>query len=641
MLEIKNIAEGNISAKTFGGKAYGLSLLQEAGYPIPKTLAIQATDSCEIINSSKFRKQLIEALSIFSKNDIYDLAVRSSCTLEDDFNNSMAGHFDSFLGVMTVDDVIINISKIIKGLEKADNKDGKMGIVIQNRIHSEYSGVLFSSNPITYSKKQSMISYVNESGEGLVSGKISGTDVIVNIDKNTYTIDDEIDTVLKGNLILLAQESKQLENRLKYPLDIEWSIEDTKIVFLQCRPLTNITSIHSVTVAVNEQNLAQIPAQLLSHDKINLRLMAQASGIFISDAYMSIKNTCYKNTITPHILQSQYCRGYSAVIVYPQRLENKVIRSFVGDKHKVYESVNECCRYGIRAFPEHDNLSTCLNNFSDLCSDEYWISATIVQEIFDPLYTGVIQRIAEGFIIEITRGHFLTKGIVPTSQYIVSKDGTVLERAEVNQEMWLKIIEGHIVQCICNNEPESLVTVDDKNVKCIIDNLGSILKTETTVVEFGLLDRSGHALEPYLIDFVDENAPINITSEDIKSGIISYGMITGKPVIINNVDTDSLNEHFHNVSETSPQYAEKVIFFCRRPELALLSLLDEYEAANIGFVFEECAIGAHLAVVLREKRIPAIKVKALPYGSHKKNICTLDAKTVGLSPKERIKYGQI
>ena len=446
-----------------------------------------------------------------------------------------------------------------------------------------------------------LISYVNGMGDKLVSGKVSGIDVVVTIDEDDFLIETPKDITLQDKLLLLAKESKQLEELLRYPLDIEWAIIEEDIYFLQCRPLASITGIASDIYPVNKQGLSKIPRQLICHDKIKLRLTAQESDIFISDAYVCIRNLCFDDLYVLDIPKSDFCKGYSAVIVYPQRLSNKVIRSFVGDKKKVFESIIDCCRYGIRSFPEYDNLRACLNGYFELLNDEYWVSTTIIQEIFDPVYTGVIQCLEGGYIIEITKGHFLTKGVVPTSQYIVSKEGCVIERTEIHQEKWLKIIEGHVVHCICNNGDETLVALSDDDVKKIIDSFSPILKLDSNVV-------------------------------------ISYGTISGKPIVINNFGEDSLNEHFHNISEGTIRSNEKIIFFCENPELAILKVIEQYEPKNIGFVFQNCAIGAHLAVVLREKGIPAIKVDMKFWKISQGNICTIDAKTQGLLPKERLQY---
>jgi len=222
----------------------------------------------------------------------------------------------------------------------------------------------------------------------------------------------------------------------------------------------------------------------------------------------------------------------------------------------------------------------------------------------------------------------------------VSRDGLVLERTEVYQQTWLKIIEGHVVHCICNNGEDGLVSLCDSDVRLIIDYFRPVLQTDSNVVEFGLLEQQNHSLKPYLIDFVDDNSPIDITRLDIKSGIISYGSVTGEAVIVKDLSADSLNEHFHNLSDSAMRSDDKVVFFAKNPELALLGLLDKYNPHCIGFVFQDCAIGAHLAVVLRERGIPAIKTKTSFFATPPAGIYTIDAKTPSLSPKERLIYEQ-
>ena len=53
------------------------------------------------------------------------------------------------------------------------------------------------------------------------------------------------------------------------------------------------------------------------------------------------------------------------------------------------------------------------------------------------------------------------------------------------------------------------------------------------------------------------------------------------------------------------------MLFRSNPELALLKVTDQYEAKSIGFVFHNCAIGVHLAVILRKKGMSAIKLSAM------------------------------
>lgn len=638
MLQITDIKTDNITVKQYGGKAYGLRILAENGLKIPDTYAIQAMVDCTEIDDAQFRERLENVLVAFSQSGKYSVAVRSSCTAEDGFSDSMAGHFSTYLGEMTFNEVLVNIKAVVSGIKDAEKQNTGMGVVIQAKVEADYAGVLFSSDPISYRKDQMLMTYTEGMGDKIVSGEVEGKDILVSVKGEDYKFDVDLDESLETLLKKLAEESKNLEKKLGYPLDIEWAISEGELYFLQCRPLTSITSVQTQMIKVNEKNILGLPAQLVSHDKIALRLMAQKEDIFISDAYAYVKNACSRKTTFSGLSQSEYCRGYSAVIIYPQRVSDKVIRSFVGEKMKVYGSVTGCCRYGIRSYPDYENLDACLEGFSEKLNDDYWISTTIIQEIFDPLYTGVMQRIPEGFLVEITKGHFLTKGVVPTSQYIISDKGLVLEREEVRQEEWLKIIEGHVITCTCDDYEESLVTLSDDALKKVVESFCPVLKSDTNVVEFGVLKGEDGEVTPYLIDFVDDNSPIDISAADIKSGIISFGSISGTPVHVGNTGKDSLNEHFHNMAVESEKSDERVIFISKNPELSLLSLIEKYKPENIGFVFRNCAVGAHLAVVLREKRIPAIKTDEIIGVIPKGCICTIDAKTPGLSSDKRLLF---
>ena len=537
---------------------------------------------------------------------------------------------------MTFNEILENITAVIKGTSLVKHQALKMGVVLQEKIDAEYAGVLFSSDPLTYRKDQMVLTYTAGLGDKLVSGELEGKDVIISVKDEGYGFDADLDDKTKELIKKLAIESKLLEKKLDYPIDIEWAIAKGNLYFLQCRPLTSITSVQTQMIKVNDENLKKIPAQLVSHDKIKLRLVAEKKNIMISDAYAYIKNTCCSKRVKIELPTSDFCRGHSAVIIYPPRVSDKVIRSFVGEKMRLFGEVTGCCRYGIRSYPDFENLETCMDNFTQKIEDNYWISTTIIQEIYDPIYTGVVQHISEGYLIEITKGHFLTKGVVPTSQYIVSESGVVIDRKEIHQEEWLKIIEGHIIFCTCNDDNETLVTLNDESLRSIVNCFAKILMNDSNVVEFGVLHEEGK-LTPYLIDFVDDNSPITISAEDIKNGIVSFGKISGKPVFIQDKGKDSLNEHFHNTESETEKSDEQIVFICNNPELSLLKLIEKHKPENIGFVFRNCAMGAHLAVVLREKRIPAIKMDE-PIGVILEDcICYIDAQTPGLPPNERIR----
>ena len=632
MLAISNISKGSISPEFYGGKAAGLSLLHSNGYVIPEAIAIEACRDVAIFNDIDFQANLRTQLVGWDVEGNYDIAVRSSCTIEDSFQESMAGHFDTFIGKMAFEDVISNIKKVVLGLSKIDDNFAKMGVIIQKKVNAEYSGVIFSSHPLTYSKKTMIIGYVAGMGQQLVSGK-AGKEVLVAVQDENYTIEDLNALAIKETLILLACKTKELERILNYPIDIEWALVGTDVYFLQCRPLASITKIRTELQRVNEQNLCSLPLGLISSYKIKFRLSAEKTGTMVPNAYVYIRNSCRVNDLTVlNLPRSQHCKGYNAVVIYPELVNGKVMRSFIGDKTKVYDYTASNYQYSTKSFPKYENLKNCLLDYSVLVSNEYWVSSTIIQEIFDPLYTGAIRKIADGFLVEITRGHFFGKGVTPASCYVVNENGQVLSKREVSQEVWYQILEGHVFMVTCNGEEKHIVSLADDNVKSIVDYFKVSFVTETAVIEFGVLQQQGLSdIQLYMTDFVEGNSGTIISASDINEGIVSRGRITGKVVHVDGCDTSFIDLHFFDSINENNECEENIVFFCNRPDIVLLSLLEKYNPRKIGFVFNEAPLTCHFAVVLQEKRIPAICIGDTPW--YNEGTCTVDAETQGIKDR--------
>ncbi|MCL2065532.1 MAG: PEP/pyruvate-binding domain-containing protein [Candidatus Cloacimonetes bacterium] len=627
----------DIDSKIFGGKAAGLVLLHKLGYHIPKTIFIESCRDTAFIYCPKFLEELSSKLKDLVFNGRYNVAVRSSCTIEDSFSESMAGYYDTFIGEMTFDDVVESIKKVIYSLAINKDNDAKMGVIIQEKINADYSGVLFSSDPYTYSKKSMLVSFTSGICQGLVSGKVSGEDIVISVKDDNFTIPKIEQPIKIDCLQTLLRQSKSLEKELKYPVNIEWAIANNTIYFLQCRPLTSITKLQNLFLEVNEENLSELPINLVSHEKIKMRLEAQKLGVMISNAYVSINNHfSIDNTKPPVQLErSEHCKGYSTVIIYPRRILNKVVRSFIGDKTKIKKS-STSFMYVIQASPHYENLNDCLQSFSSLIANDFWVSTTIIQEILDPTYTGAIRKLPNGYLVEIIRGHFFSKGVFPASQYFTNDEGCVISKNEVHQKTWLSIIEGHVLNCSCNDNENNLVYLSNANIKKIIKCFMQIFASKKSVVEFGVLQHNLHEIIPYLIDSFDDTVSSNEMSiTDINEGIISSGKITGKIMYLKTNETDSLNKHFHDLSPNKNKKKESVVFFCDTPAIALLSLLEQFDSEQIGFVFFEGSFLCHFASILREKRIPAIRIdalKAMPY----EGMCTIDAETKNLLAKDRI-----
>lgn len=629
---------------SFGGKAKGLNDLFLYKLNVPESLFIEATDDLSEIACPAFQQQLFQQLAPFkNSDDRYDIAVRSSALNEDGDSDSFAGHYESILGLMTEEEVLSAIKRVILSQEKVDSKSSstnKMGVVLQRFIRAEYSGVIFSSNPFTFSKKECLVSFTSGCGEKLVSGEAAGTDVMVTLSEKGWTLPDpQILPFGEQKLFELCKNVKDLERFLGYPLDVEWTIQNGVISYIQCRPLTAITKIASKTVPVKAKALAEIPQQLLQSDKVSLRLDAHIKHAPISDAYIIVNNTANKQPLASlqTIRRSSLCQGYSAVVIYPKRISEKVVRAFIGDTSRLRHDLLADTESKTNASPKYADIADCAAAFSTMANEEVWISSIIVQEIYSPTYTGVVKKEGENVLFEIIKGHFFTKGTLPSSNYLVSPKGEILSKQEVCQDEWYEICEGTVIEHLAATKHENSLSNDE--VQSILQAFDAFLQEEDALIEFGLLEINQEP-KPYLIDLIknEESLP-ELSVNELSQGILSRGKRTGKLLYVELTDEDSFDLHFHNAFNESLQNNEEpIIFACKKTSIELLRLIYEHKSTNIGFLFESGSILCHLSVVLREKEIPAIQIGSfdaldLTYGAY----YTIDAESASIDREQRVR----
>jgi hypothetical protein len=602
-----------ITIEKFGGKAYWLNWLYANKINIPETYFLPAMLPEEInaiINQVDFRDELI---SIWDNiNNENGVAIRSSAICEDGMQESKAGNFLTCLFVKNIDEIIEGIQKVIS----STTNNIKMGVVIQKMIKPQISGIVFSSNPITASKKEIVVSAVSGQGEKLVSGNDEGTNFAIEVKDEKFII-PKININLSTSILLeLAKLTKQLEKKLNLPIDIEWCYDKRiGLIILQCRPVTTIFINNQIGKITNDF-MPKIPNKLINSDKITLRLLAENNKINMSDGYLVMCNCTSEDFpfASIDIARSINYRGYSVVLLYPTRISKKIIRSFIGDKHNV-SNVTKCHRYGIRSLPDYENLYACLETYYKRVRTESWICSIIIQEIYDPLYTGIIKKSDSKYIIEFAKGHFVSKGVVPMSSYILDEQFNILFKNEIMQYRHIGIVEGCTLEYGCSDDDDSkVVSLPEKELKNIITTFQPILNQRNVTIEFGILHNNIN-YEPYLIDCVEENTVDNVNLMSVQNGVLSEGKIEGRLKILDLGNfNDSLNSHFYNeIDNTLSVSSEKIIFYAKLPSIKFLDILGKYKSSDIGFVFEKGSLLCHLSVLLREKGIPAI-IGVSPFG---------------------------
>ncbi|MCL5007894.1 MAG: PEP-utilizing enzyme [Candidatus Marsarchaeota archaeon] len=223
-----------------GGKAYNLMRLKHANYCVADGFVL-TTDLYRYWNGNgKFPpdlpKKLEKSIEWFSYSMRYPFIVRSSATVEDAEKASFAGIFSSYPNANSMQDLIVRIEKIYQDvgsprvqrycdLHGIDKRKIEMAVLIQQQLAPEYSGILFTRNPVN-KKDETILEYVKGVPWDLVSGRARA---------NRMVLDDKSERFRK-----LYQISREIEEFLGAPQDIEWAYDGKEYWILQSRPITTL-----------------------------------------------------------------------------------------------------------------------------------------------------------------------------------------------------------------------------------------------------------------------------------------------------------------------------------------------------------------------------------------------------------------
>lgn len=273
-----------------GGKALNLYRLKKMGLNVPNFAVIDQAELIELIpvenrniesyptilqliDDFSFPTDFLEKLlATFQKTDQKRYAVRSSALMEDGKSHSFAGQFESFLYVEWNDlqDRIkavwrSNFSNRVASYLQTNGLKPQfgMGVIIQEMIDPDVSGVAFGINPNTGILNSKVICSVYGVGEGLVSGALNADTFNLNGDtieailvkkeqmavhgksgeikfESVPTENQMRASLSEKNIREIAQKLNLLTTELQAPQDVEFALKDDVLYFLQTRPITAI-----------------------------------------------------------------------------------------------------------------------------------------------------------------------------------------------------------------------------------------------------------------------------------------------------------------------------------------------------------------------------------------------------------------
>jgi pyruvate,water dikinase len=305
--------------ESVGGKAMNLARITIAGFPVPDGFFIPTSCYRDFIEDHDLKPKIDAALrnmdpaspedlnaasteirSHFVRYDIskelitgietgwhllgsVPVAVRSSATAEDLPGMSFAGQQDTYLNIVNPPALLEAVVKCWSSLwtaraigyrtrNKLSNDDLSIGVVVQAMVMSESSGVMFTANPLTGSREETVIDATWGLGEALVGGYVEPDHYVVASDKSIKSISlggksliitpSEVGGVVAQDtapshrqaipdsaILELAELGDQITGLFDFPQDIEWGYISTQpgddtaggdIYILQSRPITTL-----------------------------------------------------------------------------------------------------------------------------------------------------------------------------------------------------------------------------------------------------------------------------------------------------------------------------------------------------------------------------------------------------------------
>ncbi len=299
------------SLELAGGKGTNLSRLARAGFSVPDGFIITTqaygyfvsynhleasisaalpldglTDPTALENASTHIRSCFstsdmpadlgeEILAVYLQAGKPAVAVRSSATAEDLPGMSFAGQQDTFLNIVgessLLDAVVACWSSLWTGRAigyRARNHIPQMGVslavVVQKMVDSQVSGVLFTANPLTGLRTETVVDAVYGLGEALVSGQVqpdhyvihsaSGQVIKKKAGMKTISIQpkpgggtmtsaetgEQGETLREDQLRVLNATGQKIEKLYDFPQDIEFAWKDDDLYILQSRAVTSL-----------------------------------------------------------------------------------------------------------------------------------------------------------------------------------------------------------------------------------------------------------------------------------------------------------------------------------------------------------------------------------------------------------------
>ena len=171
------------------------------------------------------------------------LVVRSSSTIEDQGESSMAGVFTSVLDVETWEDFLLAVARVL-----ASGRGAPMAVLIQPQLDAAMGGVMFGLDPLTGRTDRLVVATVEGGPDALVSGRASGRRTSLSLRGRRLESEGDGPLLSNGDSRRLANLAASVNRAFGGPQDVEWAVDrDDRLWLLQSRPITAMADTASAS----------------------------------------------------------------------------------------------------------------------------------------------------------------------------------------------------------------------------------------------------------------------------------------------------------------------------------------------------------------------------------------------------------
>ncbi|WP_346622736.1 PEP/pyruvate-binding domain-containing protein [Blastococcus montanus] len=230
-----------------GAKASALARAHREGLPIVPGFVVTTAAVDRVSSGTPLPDDVLDAWRRLSEDGRRALVVRSSSTVEDLGDSSMAGRFESVVGVSGLEEFRRAVDTVVASRETAAEGSAELtgreplAVLVQPLLDARSGGVLFGIDPVSGREDRLVVAAVEGGPDRLVSGQVDGDRYELDLtgQATEATRGDGGVRLRRPQLRALADLARRTAEVFGGPQDVEWAFDGSgRLRLLQSRPVT-------------------------------------------------------------------------------------------------------------------------------------------------------------------------------------------------------------------------------------------------------------------------------------------------------------------------------------------------------------------------------------------------------------------